>query len=133
MSKEKILVGNQKLKLPKASVDGGFIKVERETYYKISNYDLMPPFFMSLVSSADHWLFVSSTGGLTAGRINADSALFPYETEDKIAANSEYTGSKTIIRANRSGQSYLWEPFPSAMQGSITANATCIRISMATS
>jgi len=24
----------------------------------------MPPFFMSIVSGADHWLFVASTGGL---------------------------------------------------------------------
>jgi hypothetical protein len=54
----------------------------------------MPPFFMSLVSGADHWLFISSTGGLTAGRTNADSALFPYETEDKITAHHELTGGQ---------------------------------------
>ena len=64
----------------------------------------MPPFFMSLVSSADHWLFISSTGGLTAGRVNAESALFPYETEDKITAHSELTGSKTIFRVTRNGR-----------------------------
>jgi hypothetical protein len=77
----------------------------------------MPPFFMSLVSSADHWLFIASTGGLTAGRINADSALFPYETEDKIIAHSEQTGSKTIIRMTRDGQVYLWEPFSERFEG----------------
>lgn len=29
----------------------------------------MPPFFVSVISSAGHWLFVSSSGGLTAGRV----------------------------------------------------------------
>ncbi len=60
---------------------------------------------MSLVSSADHWLFISSSGGLSAGRIDADSALFPYETEDKITNHHELTGSKTIMRAQRNGRS----------------------------
>ncbi|RME69705.1 MAG: hypothetical protein D6784_17965 [Chloroflexi bacterium] len=75
------------------------------------HYDRMPPFFMSLVSSADHWLFIASTGGLTAGRINADFALFPYETDDKITAHSDITGSKTIFRVSRGGKTFLWEPF----------------------
>ena len=37
--------------------------------------------------------------------------LFPYETEDKITAHSELTGSKTILRVLRNGRSHLWEPF----------------------
>ena len=78
MSKEKILVGNQKLKFIKASVSGGFTKVEGETFYKISNYDKMNPFLISIVSASDHWMYISSNGGLTAGRKNSDNALFPY-------------------------------------------------------
>ena len=35
---------------------------------RIRNVDEMAPFFVSLVSNSDHWLFISSTGGLTAGR-----------------------------------------------------------------
>ena len=31
----------------------------------------MRPFFMTLVSGSDHWMFISSTGALTAGRGNA--------------------------------------------------------------
>ena len=88
-----------------------------EEYYRISHYDHMPPFFMSLVSSADHWLFVSSTGGMTAGRVNSDSALFPYETVDKITAHSERTGSKTILRVTRNGRTHLWEPFSERYAG----------------
>ncbi|MCP5094094.1 MAG: hypothetical protein GY943_00925 [Chloroflexi bacterium] len=99
--------------------------IHGETYYRISHYDQMPPFFMSLVSSADHWLFIASNGGLTAGRMNAESAMFPYETEDKIAAHSDGTGSKTIMQVMRNGpfgpaqgkRSYLWEPFSNRYAG----------------
>ena len=54
---------------------GEYVDLLGEQYYCIRAYDLMAPFFMSVISSADHWLFISSTGGLTAGRINAESAL----------------------------------------------------------
>jgi hypothetical protein len=77
----------------------------------------MSTFFMSLVSSADHWLFISSTGGLTAGRTNPESALFPYDTEDKIAASSEQTGHKVLILATRAGRTQLWEPFSARYAG----------------
>ena len=49
--------------------------------------------------------------------MNPDSALFPYETEDKITAHSEQTGSKTIVRVRRNGRSYLWEPFSNRYAG----------------
>ncbi len=113
----KTVIGEMPISDEKKSITGGYVKHEGETYYRIAHYDQMPPFFMSLVSSADHWLFVASTGGLTAGRSNADSALFPYETEDKITAHSEETGSKTIIRVKRNGQSQLWEPFSNRYAG----------------
>ena len=92
---------------------GRYTTLFGERYYHIAHYDQMPPFFMSLVSSADHWLFISSTGGLTAGRINADSALFPYETDDKITAHSELTGSKTLLRL----EGEVWEPFSCRSDG----------------
>lgn len=121
MSDEKIetLIGHTPINEKTQATTGSFVQLEGETYYRISHVDQMPPFFMSLVSSADHWLFIASTGGLTAGRANADSAIFPYETEDKITAYHELTGSKTIVRVRRNGRfgdaqrkrSYLWEPF----------------------
>lgn len=82
-----------------------------ESYHCIQNYDQMPPFFMSVVSSSDHWLFISSTGGLTAGRINAESALFPYTTDDKITENYANTGHVAALLVTRSGRTTLWEPF----------------------
>ena len=89
---------------------GGYVTLWGEAFYRIAHHDQIPPFFISLVSSADHWLFIASNGGLTAGRVNAESALFPYETEDKIMANREHTGGKTVIFAKHNGRLKLWEP-----------------------
>jgi len=78
----------------------------------------MPPFFMSIVSSSNHWLFISSTGGLTAGRVSAEQSLFPYYTDDKITENNENTGSKTILLVTRDDRTSLWEPLSDRYQGS---------------
>ncbi len=106
-----LYVGTGKMQVAALPVEGSYVEMLGETYYRIGSYDQMPPFFMSLVSSSDHWLFISSTGGLTAGRIDSESALFPYETDDKIAAGSEWTGAKTIIQVHGDGSTQLWEPF----------------------
>jgi hypothetical protein len=78
-------------------------------FFQIKNVDGMEPFFMNVVSGTDLWTFMSSNGGITAGRRSADWALFPYETDDRITASAENTGSKTLIR--RTGDSRCWEPF----------------------
>ena len=80
-------------------------------WFKISNYNAMRPFFMSIVSDSNHWMFISSNGGLTAGRKNSEFALFPYYTDDTITESFETTGSKTIIKVQNGGTSELWEPF----------------------
>ena len=54
---------------------GEFVQLMDETYYRIRHYDQMSPFFMSLVSSADHWLFIASTGGLTIAQV---APILPY-------------------------------------------------------
>ncbi|MBL7849327.1 MAG: hypothetical protein JNN04_00400 [Cyclobacteriaceae bacterium] len=87
--------------------------MENEVYYQISNVDKMRPFFMSLLSASNHWLFIGSNGGLSAGRKDAEQALFPYTTDDKIIESAELTGSKTILRVQKDGQSHIWEPFAS--------------------
>lgn len=93
------------------SAMGEFVTLSGETYYRIAHYDRMPPFFITVVSSDDHWLFAATTGGLTAGRINANHALFPYYTEDRITENADNTGSRTIIRVAQADQTRVWEPF----------------------
>ncbi len=99
------------------AVQGEFVTHGGEQFYRITHYENLPPFFMSIVSSSDHWLFLASTGGLTAGRANADSALFPYYTDDKVAESSEQTGPKTIALVSRGPCRQLWEPFSARYAG----------------
>jgi len=93
------------------------VKMGDEIFYKISNTDKMRPFFMSIVSDSNHWMFVSSNGGISAGRKNPNFALFPYYTDDKITESSEITGSKTIIRIAKNNTTFLWEPFSVRSEG----------------
>ena len=69
---------------PSNFVRGAEVLIGEENFYKISNVDKMPPFFISLISNSNHWLFISSNGGLTAGRKDSSNAFFPYYTDDKI-------------------------------------------------
>ncbi|MBF0205992.1 MAG: hypothetical protein HQK53_03805 [Oligoflexia bacterium] len=107
-------------------IQGSYLEIENEIYYRIANYDQMPPFFMSLVSDSDHWFFISSTGACTAGRKNPDNALFPYYTDDRIHDSQEITGSKTIflVTPSNADNNFLWEPFSKNYPGiySITRN-----------
>ena len=87
------------------------ITVDNKPYFKISNSNEMRPFFMSIVSDSNHWMFISSNGGLTAGRKNSEFALFPYYSDDKITESSEITGSKSVFQITKNGAKYIWEPF----------------------
>jgi hypothetical protein len=84
---------------------------EGEQYFKINHVDAMKPFFMSIVSDANHWLFIASNGGLSAGRKNPEFALFPYYTDDKITESAEITGSKSIFQVQTPEGVAIWEPF----------------------
>jgi hypothetical protein len=92
-------------------VSGGFVTMLGEQYYQIANVDQMKPFFISVVSASDHWLFISSTGCLSAGRIRPENALFPYRSVDLIHENAENTGSKTLVRVKGATSIERWEPF----------------------
>jgi len=87
------------------------VTIGNESFFAIERVDQMRPFFMTIVSESDHWMFVASNGGLSAGRKNAEFALFPYYTDDKITESVEVTGCKSIFRVSKNGNSYLWEPF----------------------
>jgi hypothetical protein len=71
----------------------------------------MAPFFLSIISSSDHWLFVSSTGGLTAGRVSPETALFPYVPVDRVHDSALHTGSRTILRVRETTRWRTWEPY----------------------
>ena len=113
----KVFVGETALNWQEPRVEGQHLDIGGERFYRIVNHDAMPPFFMSLVSDSDHWLFVSSTGALTAGRRDPDHALFPYYTDDRIHDSREQTGSKTIFRVTRGERTALWEPFSERYAG----------------
>src|SRR5258708_40125004 len=72
---------------------------------------------MNIISGSNHWLFVATTGGLSAGRVSAEHALFPYYTVDKITENNENTGNKAILLVTRKSRTWLWEPFTERYQG----------------
>jgi hypothetical protein len=87
------------------------VTINKEPYFKISNSDQIRPFFMSIVSDSNHWMFISSNGGLSAGRKNSEYALFPYYTDDKITEAADITGAKTIVQVHTNEKTLVWEPF----------------------
>ncbi len=117
MTTEKTFIGDSELYFNERQPQGDYVQFGEDWYYKIANVDQMDPFFMSIVSPSDHWMFVSSNGGITAGRKNAEHALFPYYTSDKIKENANFTGSKTIIAVRENGQRKLWYPFSERYAG----------------
>ena len=112
-----LFLGGTALSLEDKQVSGSSCILDGEDFYKIENVDRMDPFFMTIVSSSDHWLFISSNGGLSAGRKNAENALFPYYSDDKITQSADRVGSKTIIRLNQGDKTFVWEPFSLSVPG----------------
>ena len=96
-------------------VKGSFTKLDGQQFYKIENYDHMEDFFMTITSSSDVWNFCWSQGGITAGRINSDHAIFPYYTADKVSESKINTGSYTAISVKEDGKTVIWEPFAPLM------------------
>lgn len=106
MTLSKTSTGNPR---PSAS---GLVERDGDTYFRIADSDRMPPFLMNLVSGSNHWMFIASNGALTAGRRNADNALFPYCTQDKLFELAGTVGGFTALWADsESDGGFLWEPF----------------------
>jgi hypothetical protein len=89
----------------------GFTELDGRRFYRIPGYDGLEPFFMTVIGAGDPWLFISSSGGLTAGRVDPDTALFPYYTDDKVAEGAGRTGGLTLVRGEVDGHPFVWEPF----------------------
>ena len=117
MTSPRIWLGNQSLKTSGGHTDGQYVDIEGERFYRIRHFDQMDDFFISLVSFANHWLFISTSGGLTAGRSNSESALFPYYTEDKIRDGAGHTGHRAVFLVGRDANTYYWEPFARHFDG----------------
>ena len=102
---------NSSLTNPPAPITGTVLEEGGELWYEIRRADCMDPFLMTLASDSDHWLFLLSNGGLTAGRINPDHALLPYYTQDKMRDLAPQSGSTTLIRLASEPGSPVWRPF----------------------
>lgn len=87
-----------------------YVLLDNEAYFKIADSHKMADFFMSLVGSSDHWMFISSTGALTCGRQDPESAMFPYASDDKISVAQSNTGPTTLLRIEGE-RDVFWEPF----------------------
>ena len=117
LNRKPIYLGQQPFQITNAATEGEEVTIGGQTYYKISSVDRLRPFFMSIVSHSDHWMFLASNGGLSAGRVNSDFALFPYYTDDKITESAEHTGSKTIVLVESADRRLLWQPFSDQNRG----------------
>jgi hypothetical protein len=93
------------------------VSIGSEQFFKIAHADQLRPFFMSIVSNSNHWMFISSNGGVTAGRKNAEFALFPYYTDDKITETADITGSKSVFQIHKADKIHIWEPFSERFTG----------------
>ena len=91
--------------------DRPFVTIGGARYARIDDVDTLPPFFMSVVSDSDVWLFVGSNGPFTAGRGHADRAMFPYQTVDKILRDVNSSGARTAMLVSRGDPPALWEPW----------------------
>ena len=94
----------------------GLIELGGRSCYRIPDIDQMPPFLLTVVSPADHWLYISSAGGLAAGRVDATTSLFPYRTDDLLHRVHHFSGPWTGIRT----QGITWEPITGRPQPSVT-------------
>ncbi|MEL7472602.1 MAG: hypothetical protein AAGK04_04730, partial [Planctomycetota bacterium] len=86
---------------------GSFVESDGRELYQIERVDAIEPFLMTVVSDTDLWLFMSSAGAFTAGRVQADRSLFPYETDDRLHELAGHAGPVTAVRFE---DGRLWRP-----------------------
>ena len=113
------------------SVVGGLASVDGVEHYRIEGLEHMEPFLMSVVSDCDLWMFVSSTTALTAGRVDRDNALFPYETDDRLHRAAGVAGPVTVVARARDGRRQLCRPLgPDVDDGCTLARFACFHVSI---
>ena len=108
---DRIHLGNALYRPADAAPGGGFETLDGERYAVIRNVDRMAPFLMNVVTDSDLWLFAGSNGPLTAGRRSPDTALFPYQTVDKLLRHADTSGALTVMLVTRGPRTSLWEPW----------------------
>ncbi len=99
---------------PRKRPAGGLEQAHNAAANVIDDLDQMDPFLINVVSVSDVWLFLGSHGGITAGRRNAEQAVFPYYTEDKLTDTALSTGAVTVVRTS---DGTVWEPLLGSREG----------------
>ena len=123
MPSKESLKANPSAEFPATPTDDTFSIIDGEPCAAIRNVDALAPFLMSVVSNTDHWMFVGSNSAITAGRIDPDHALFPYQTADKLLDRGSSGGATTILRVERDGRTATWEPWqPARCRDEVTRN-----------
>lgn len=110
-----VLLGDQALPDTAGKAEATSRTIDGETFVGIRNVNAMPPFLMSIVSNGDLWLFAGSNAPFTAGRGDADHALFPYRTADRILGQADSSGARSIFLVERAHGWALWEPWQQAL------------------
>lgn len=96
------------------SPTGRFIESRGRWLYEIEHADAMAPFLMTVVGDTDLWMFLSSCGAFTAGRVEPDRCLFPYETDDRLHELGGIAGPVTMVRF---ADGRLWQPLRARPDG----------------
>ena len=112
------IVGGTPIEPEPGIVQGALVDVDGERFYRVSNYDAMPPFLMSLVSDSDHWLFIARNGALTAGPQQSRPRALPLlHRRPHPRQPGARPARKTLLRVARDGTTSLWEPFSQRYEG----------------
>ncbi|TVR36775.1 MAG: hypothetical protein EA388_02835 [Nitriliruptor sp.] len=90
---------------------GALIERDGSRWYRIAGLEHMDPFLATVVSDSDLWMFVSSAGPLTAGRRDADHAILPYETDDRLHRAAGVSGPTTLVTRGSGAARERWQPF----------------------
>ena len=101
-----------------------------ESCYKIANSDAMRPFFMSIVSNSNHWMFISSNGALTAGRKNSDQASSLIIPMIRLPSLAITLGQPQSFWCTKETRLFFGNPFLSVTKEHIVFNVTSIKTHM---
>ena len=108
-----------------------FVTRDGVRYAAIFDVDRLEPFLMHLVGNSDVWVFAGSNSPFTAGRVDPDTALFPYVTADKLMRHKDTSGATTLFRVRRKGaeaEGVVWQPWSAdrlaAPAGTSTSGST---------
>ena len=90
---------------------GALVERDGARWYRIDGLEHMDPFLATVVSDSDLWMFVSTAGPLTAGRRDADHAVLPYETDDRLHRAVGVSGPTTLLTRGSGAERERWQPF----------------------